>query len=303
MKTILLLALVILGVNQVSAQEILKSIGGAAKNKVEQQDFNTTRSNKERNSLLNKRSSKQGSSPESPSPASPGGAAAGGTMDVDSAATEEKVEGTSETPVASGTYKQEYSFGGKISYKIEDLKKAKESTMSYYYSEGALWMLNDAGGATTSAISDYENEVMIMLNDKDNTAMVMSMEWSNKMAGKMADNHQEKVGKTTVTKTGATKVILGYTCTEYLATNEDGSKTDFWVTTEAAFENSTIAQSITKNMKTAPEGEYGEGGLMMEFTSYNKKSEAEMHMIMTEFNKDAVTKSLAGYKVTVMPGM
>lgn len=299
MKTILLIALVLFGVNQVSAQEILKSIGGAAKTKVEQQDFNTTRSNKERNSLLNKRSAKQGSAPESPAPAS-----GSGTMDLDSTATApEEVEGTTETPSATGTYKQEYAFGGKIAYKMEDLKKSKESTMSYYYSEGALWILNAAGETTSSAISDYENEVMIMLDDKNNTAMVMSMEWSNKMAGKMADNHQEKVGKTTVTKTGATKVILGYNCTEYLATNEDGSKTDFWVTTEAEFENSTIAESITKNMKTAPEGEYGEGGLMMEFTSYNKKSEAEMHMIMTEFNKEAITKSLAGYKVTVMPGM
>ena len=46
--------------------------------------------------------------------------------------------------------------------------------------------------------------------------------------------------------------------------------------------------------------EFSDGGMMMEMTSYNKKGEAETHMIMTEFKEEAVSKSLSGYAITVL---
>lgn len=272
----------------VNAQEIIKSIGNAAKNKAEQQDFNTTRSNKERNSLQNKKSSK---AEEMPAPAS-----APAPVEGDSAATST----TMEAP-ASGTlnYKQEYVFEGKMSYEIEDLKKAKKNTMSYRYSNGA--MATETPENNSVSIYDYENEVMIMFDEKAKSATVMSASWANKMAGKMADNHAEKVGKTTVVKTGNTKQILGYNCENYVATSEDGSKTDFWVTTELTVDNSKTIEAITKNMSIPQaEGDVPASGIMMEFTSYSKKGEAETHMIMTEYDKTEFTKKLADYRVTMI---
>ena len=169
--------------------------------------------------------------------------------------------------------------------------------MAYSYSDEAMYMVMDDG--KSSMINDYVNEVLITIDEKAKSATVMSSAWSNKMAGKMMDNHNEKAGKTTITKTGQTKQILGKNCEQYISTSEDGSKIDFWITTDVIIDNAKIAASLMQYSKTAkPEGDYPANATMMEFTSYNKKGEAETHMIMTEFSETEVVKNLNEYRIT-----
>jgi len=282
MKTLVTL-ITFIAFSTLANAQVLESIKGTAKGKLQSQDFNTGRSNKEKSGLTNKKSA---------SPAAPASSATPEPENADSASTE--------TP-ASGTlnYKKEYSFDMKVAYDITDMKKKETTNMAYSYSDEAMYTSMTDG--QSSMINDYVNEVMISIDEKSKSATVMSSSFSNKMASKMMDNHNEKAGKTTITKTGETKQILGKNCEKYIATSEDGTKIDMWITTDIVIDNAKIAASLMQYSKTAqPEGDYPASGTTMEFTSYNKKGEAETHMIMTEFSETAFTKNLNDYRITTV---
>ncbi|MES2555454.1 MAG: DUF4412 domain-containing protein [Bacteroidota bacterium] len=256
---------------------LLKTIGGAAKNKVEQQDFNSTRTNKEKLD-----DNDRPRSVAAPSPASE--------------AAEPVVDSAAQTPVApqggQSGYDQSYTFSQKITYEMQDLKKSKSDKMSmtHFYSENAIMSVTGAE-SDMNIIFDFTHESMIMLNEKEMTAMVMSTSMSVAMANKQAEAN----GTPTIVKTGKTKKILGYNCDEYLITDEK-HVSNCWVTSEIGIDGAKAskAMGVPQTM-----GENGKG-IMMEFSSYDKKGVAETHMIMTEYKEESTTKSLSGYAVTAM---
>ncbi|MDH4473767.1 MAG: DUF4412 domain-containing protein [Fluviicola sp.] len=276
MKILLLLLTLSLSSTALLAQNgLLKTIGGAAKNKVEQQDFNSTRTNKEK---LDDGDRPKTSPAPPPSPAS----------SVDSTATPVMTEG------AKGGYEPSYTFSQKITYEMQDLKKSKSDkvSMTHFYSEGAI--MSVTGEAEMNIIFDFARESMIMLNEKDMTAMVMS----SAMSAAMANKQVEASGTPTIVKTGKTKKILGYNCEEYLITDEKRTS-NVWVTAEIGIDATKAAKAMGVPQTSSSLGEDGKG-IMMEFTSYDKKGVAETHMIMTEYKEETTTKSLAGYAVTEM---
>lgn len=59
--------------------------------------------------------------------------------------------------------------------------------------------------------------------------------------------------------------------------------------------------ALAQSMHIKVDGtEINNQALLVEMTSYNKKAEAVMHMILKEYKKEVSTKSLSGYKVTVL---
>ena len=290
MKILFTLLVVSLFGTVANAQELLRKVGQTAKNKVEQQDFNTTRNNKEKSNNLNE----QKASPAPPAPAAePTPPAGSENQGMDSATAVQMANMQSSKDLA---YKDSYDFNGKVTYAIEDLKKGKKTTITYHYSQDAL--CTETAEMKNSSIFDYTNEVMITFDEAAKTATVMSAGFMNKATAQASDNYNEKVGGTTITKTGLTKKILGYNCENYIATNGDGSKTDFWITTDISIDNDKLIATTMRNMKTQPGGDMPTSGVMMEFTSYNTKSVAETHMIMTDYNTALFTKALANYTVT-----
>lgn len=271
MKTLLLSATAFIFVLSAQAQNgILKTIGGAAKNKVEQQDFNSTRTNKEK---LNEEDRPK-SSP-APAPSAPG--STGGSAEATQAA-----------------YSETYTFDQKFTYEMEDLAKHKGEKMltTYYYSDAGI--MTEMQGNDMSMIFDAANETMIMLNEKDKTAMVMPSRFGSAMAAKQT----EAASTATITKTGNTKKILGYNCEEYLIQDEK-HKSNVWITTEIKLDYTKLSKAIGGQKGSASgSSEFDGQGMMMEMTSYNKKGEAETHMIMTEYKEETTTKSLSEYKVT-----
>jgi len=253
---------------------LLRTIGGAAKNKVEQQDFNSTRTNKEK--LDNEDRPKTAPAPP-PS---------------------ESVVDSTETPIApqstQGEYDESYSFKQKLSYEMESYteKKAGKMNMSYFYSDGAI--MTTMPVQNISMIFDFGHETMIMLNEGEKTAMVMP---SKATETAMSRQSEKSNATSTVTKTGKTKKILGYTCDEYLILSED-TKSLVWVTTEIGIDYNKAAKIMGgQGGPNAGFGDLGDKGLMMEMTSF-KKEVAQMHMILTEYKEETTTKSLSGYTVT-----
>ena len=129
MKTFSVCAFMLLSAYGFS-QAPLKNVGNAAKNKLESQDFNSSRSNKERANLSNEKKS-------SPAPA----AAPPVTVpDTTKPASKPADGGTSTTTSGKRTYNNIYVFDKIMTYETSDPGKPDKAPepVTYSYSDGAI---------------------------------------------------------------------------------------------------------------------------------------------------------------------
>jgi hypothetical protein len=276
MKTFLLALIVCLLSTVVSGQEgLIKSVGTTAKEKANAQDFNTTRNNRERGNL------REDKKEASPAPAS---APAESASPAETLPTE-----------PSGEYQASYTFTSSVTYKIESTNKPGESQdINYDFGDQVIKM--EANKQDMSSIIDSKNGVMIMLNNKEKTAMVMSTK-AMEAAMKQQQMNQGEKPAAKVTKTGRTKTILGYKCEEILI--ESDKKTEVWIAKDAGIDvSNTFANMSRTSASQIPDEAFKEGGLMMEMNSYDAAGKPEMHMVMTALSKASKTVNIGAYKIT-----
>lgn len=278
MRNLLLLfsALIAFG----ASAQIEQTLKNAAKTKVESQDFNSQRSNKERNMMDN---SKKRSAPAQSHPAPPPGSAVPEPADS-SARTEEPA--ATETPVSGAAY----TFGQRITYEMDDPSKPEKekTTMTFYYGENA--MMSVVADQDLSMIYNFRSETMTTVDEKAKTATTMSARWLNREVEKAAATD------VTITKTGQTKTILGYTCEEYII-QDAKSKAVCWITTGITVDYTKFLQVAGKNSMSKTYTEHFDGeGISMEITTYDKKGQPNSHTIMTEYKEETTVKSLEGYE-------
>lgn len=275
MKTLLLALIICFSSSIVSGQEgLIKSIGSTAKEKANAQDFNTTRNNKERGNLMDDKKSKEAS----PAPAS---------------APAESASPVETEP--SGEYQASYTFTSSVTYKIENTQKPGEfQDINYDFGDQVIKM--QANNQDMSSIIDSKNGVMIMLNNKEKTAMVMSTK-AMEAAMKQQQMNQGEKPAAKVTKTGRTKMIMGYKCEEILI--ESDKKTEVWITKDAGIDvSNTFANMNRTSASQIPDEAFKEGGMMMEMNSYDAAGKQEMHMVMTALSKESKTINIGAYKIT-----
>lgn len=271
----LLLALIVSCLASVGfgQQGLVKSIGNTAKEKVNAQDFNTTRNNKERGNLMDV----QKSGEAAPAPASaPAESAAPAEMEP------------------SGDYQASYTFTSSVSYKIESAKNPGESqVISYDFGDQVIKM---SATPDMSSIIDSKNGVMIMLNNKEKTAMVMSTK-AMEAAMKQQQMSQGEKPAAKITKTGRTKTILGYKCEEMLI--ETDKKTEVWITKDAGIDVSNTFANMNKTSQSQiPNEAFTEGGMLMEMTGYDAAGKMEVHMLITALSKESKSVNIGSYKIT-----
>ena len=275
MKTLLLALIICFSSSIVSGQEgLIKSIGSTAKEKANAQDFNTTRNNKERGNLMDDKKSKE----SYPAPAS---------------APAESASPVESEP--SGEYQASYTFTSSVTYKIENTQKPGESQdINYDFGDQVIKM--QANNQDMSSIVDSKNGVMIMLNNKEKTAMVMSTK-AMEAAMKQQQMNQGEKPAAKVTKTGRTKIIMGYKCEEILI--ESDKKTEVWITKDAGIDvSNTFANMNRTSASQIPDEAFKEDGMMMEMNSYDAFGKQEMHMVMTALSKESKTINIGAYKIT-----
>lgn len=257
---------------------LMKSIGNTAKEKVNAQDFNTTRNNKERGNLREEQKSKEAA----PAPAS--------------APAESSEQAAPVEAEPSGEYQASYTFTSSVAYKIESAKKPGESqTINYDFGDQVIKM-SAAANQDMSSIIDSKNGVMIMLNNKEKTAMVMSTK-AMEAAMKQQQMNQGEKPAAKITKTGKTKTILGYKCEEMLI--ESDKKTEVWITREAGIDVSNTFANMNKTSQSQiPNEAFTEGGMLMEMTGYDAAGKMEMHMLITALSKEPKTVNIGAYKIT-----
>lgn len=254
-------------------QGLVKSIGNTAKEKANAQDFNTTRNNKERGNLMEEQKSKEAA----PAPAS---------APAESAAPVETEP--------SGDYQASYTFTSSVSYKIESAKNSGESqVINYDFGDQVIKM---SATPDMSSIIDSKNGVMIMLNNKEKTAMVMSTK-AIEAAMKQQQMSQGEKPAAKITKTGRTKTILGYKCEEMLI--ETDKKTEVWITKDVGIDVSNTFANMNKTSQTQiPNEAFTEGGMLMEMTGYDTAGKMEVHLLITALSKESKSVNIGSYKIT-----
>lgn len=277
MKT-LLLALICCSLSSLvfGQSGLIKSVGNTAKEKANAQDFNTTRNNKERGSLMDDKSK---SKEASPVPAS-------APMPAETA-----------TPLEtepSGEYQASYTFTSSVTYKVESAKKPGESqNILYDFGDQVIKMEANQG---MSSIIDSKNGVMIMLNNKEKTATVMSTKAMEAAMQQQQMNQGEKPAAK-VTKTGRTKIILGYKCEEVLI--ESDKKTEVWITKDAGIDvSNTFANMNKASASQIPNEAFKEGGVLMEMIGYDSAGKLEVKMLVTALSKEVKVSNIGAYKIT-----
>lgn len=278
MKSFLVLIASFIVANFSFAQEkLLNDLKGKAKNKVEAQDFNTTRNNRENLQNDKKSSSKSSESMPAGSPPPPAPAPT-----------------SNDTVASSLAYENKYDFNANITYQIEAGKNKNVNTVTYFIGESCF---KAAMAKDMAMIFDTKNKVVITLIEASKTAMVMSSDKINAYAQHQNTDSEHKNYK--ITRTGNTKVILGYTCEEVIAESDD-SKSVIWIAKETGINISeAFANYFSTNMKGASNEAY-QGGLMMEMTSYDKKGEIQAHMLITSISKELTSVVLGAYKITTL---
>lgn len=126
----------------------------------------------------------------------------------------------------------------------------------------------------TTFVFDNTNQtgLMLMSGMMGKKAMEISKEDS--------DKSEESNANITFTKTNETKKILGFNCTKYIATFEDGQTGDFWVTKEIGA-SKKVLQGISSDLE----------GFPLEFSSHQRGVTTKFTATTFEDNLNGENKS------------
>jgi len=203
-------------------------------------------------------------------------------------------------------HKDSYNFDISISMDMETYDENEEvsGTMQYltYINAGARDVAIDIKPqsedteykADITMIYDMDNKAIFVLtsNSGQKMAMATSIDDVNDLSGE--DEQGSTAEAPEYTKTGRTKKILGYKCSEYIVEDEDYTS-EVWVTDELDFDPGH------KQMKNAgiPVTDRGpfEGNMIMEMHSYEEGIK-QMSMFVRDIDKKSNKSfTLEGYKI------
>ena len=150
-------------------------------------------------------------------------------------------------------------------------------------------------------IYDFENEQMItmMINGQQKIGMVISID--KEQLSKWADDDDNDIDELPEwTKTGKTKKILGYTCDQYIFSNEDG-KGEAWVTEDDDLNIGYAMNAMTNAQKQDNKNEYPDGAIL-EMT-FNGDDGEKMTWVSTDIKTDTnISLKTEGYQFMAIGG-
>ncbi|WP_209330276.1 DUF4412 domain-containing protein [Lunatimonas salinarum] len=163
-------------------------------------------------------------------------------------------------------------------------------------------------------IFDFQQNATIMLVEEgeNKTRMAFGLDWQNMMEnmGGVASEEESddyKLEDFTFEKTGNSKTILGYSCEEYLAQNEE-MEASYWISTEPIAglqsfwgKNSPFLTQRMKSENKVTLDRFPDGSLMeMYFSSKTDKSTSQFTMVNIETDRSQ-TFVMADYKNALDP--
>ncbi|WP_338760040.1 hypothetical protein WAF17_12835 [Bernardetia sp. ABR2-2B] len=194
-------------------------------------------------------------------------------------------------------------------------KKDGDMFMRYYNSADPNYMAMEMIEATKDGeskapqakiIVDGAQQAMITIMEDQNQAVAMKIPniEDYEQAQEQEQNPEEAMKDLKITRTGRTKNILGYTCSETIMENDEMKATS-WTTKQVkisqfkAFAGMFMQDKKEKNQLMAVPLEF-----TMEMESVNKETGEKMKMVVTEINENQNSSiDMNGYKVMDMSGL
>ena len=151
-----------------------------------------------------------------------------------------------------------YSFNHSITYDISDAKGKKSTQITFLTNANESYFgieINSNEETKVIQISDSTESISLI----ETGEMKMQTGTSISFDKIMAKNNQQQIDDDRdITKTGNTKDILGYTCYEYIAKNDDGTST-VWITNDVDFKDVQFYQNTSEIQGLMLESSFHDG--------------------------------------------
>lgn len=207
-------------------------------------------------------------------------------------------------------HKDEYKFTGQIIMTIQITDSdGKSSNASEYQtcfdeksSDAMFKMKSQDNNSTTSTIIDQQNNCMLMLTESDGKKTGFATKFDPNSSQNTQTAETTKTKETSNTdddctpvKTGKTKSISGYNCSEYRCETKDAISI-VWLTKEFSANNNKLFSHNAMGMKYKTEGL---DGMAMQYENYSKsdKSSSVMTVKSIDMNKSS-SFSTVGYQIS-----
>lgn len=210
-------------------------------------------------------------------------------------------------------YDKSYTFNlhSKVKSDITSNGKTESNIIGFYSSEQASMMKPESSNTKhsedISIIFDNKNKTIITIDEQEKSGMAMSLDGIGnimKQFGSMyqkEDAEQEKPNYS-ITKTGKTKTILGYSCSEYLIISNDkdeNTESSVWVSKDTKIIHYNIMNALGKDMIEKSNTYKNQlNGAVLEMHSKNLKTGNTYDMTVIELNQKSISKDLSNYKIT-----
>lgn len=196
------------------------------------------------------------------------------------------------------TVEDEYIFPITATMEVTNYEGNGETNyMTQSYGETAIMSDVQQAGLV---INDFKNETAIIINQEANTAQVMSLGWMKKMMeGQLPESEDDE--QATVTQTGESKELNGYTCYQYLIEFDEGS-IDAWFAPDVPFNYEDYLSGFTKMFGAQMAQIPTANGYVMEMSNYKANGDLMMTMLITNISEETQVITMSGYEVQTLMG-
>ena len=203
-------------------------------------------------------------------------------------------------------YSDSYSFSQSITMQMNTYNKKGElsfsSNLTLYYTpseENFAYQLSNVSKqdkemeAFSWFIIDSKNNSMLMLGETDGVKSGMATSIS--ASSETGEKQSEQTKSINFTKTGRTKNIMGYTCHEYVGT-DNKTTMEYWMTNQISWQSSGFMSNWQKK-RTKTHINYPEG--MMLEGNVTTENQERTHYLVTNINQNTSMKiSPSQYQIT-----
>jgi Domain of unknown function (DUF4412) len=207
----------------------------------------------------------------------------------------------------------EYNFKMGVTYEMTNGKPGTTTNTSettFWFSEKNYSAFESPKAKGFLMVYDLPNRQMLNFMTAQKMVMVMSMD---KMMHQVDSMKQQKGAKTgtdkapTITKTGLTEKILGYSCEQYKITSTSGNSL-VWITKELGGGFGNFGQALSQLMHgntgaaDMPDLKGVSNGLMLKMETSSAESGTAFKLVAKSINKEGKTIKTADFKAMSMPG-
>ena len=204
-----------------------------------------------------------------------------------------------------------YEFNTRVTYQMEFSSKDNSSIVDYgmWFSENENYMGTQVKNirskeknqqdmpASMLSVIDEKNQIMIIFMEDQKMAQVISMEKIKEISEEENEEENTNTDFGGLKKTGQTKKILGYTCEEFVAVNDENNFS-IWITDELELFQKNMFYSINESLggNTFKDIPKDAKGFMMEMHFENLVNGEKGKMIVTEINKQSKSINTGEYQ-------